>query len=164
MRDFDINGLRLAEYQGKLFELSSNRLECSSSIFIRRFLHSDLLKLLDKNESSLISLDVNEGLEDIENQFGKTNYGKIKFSKEVLFWMGYLYRYISYTRDIETPLLMKLINYKQLNELYYVYHTQDLEWCINNLLELNNLTETIFDKNLRLKDTIRKDYLTNLRK
>ena len=50
MKKFDLNGLRLAEYQGKLFEDSINRFECSSSVFIRRFLHSDLLKKLDKNE------------------------------------------------------------------------------------------------------------------
>ena len=51
MREFDLNGLRLAEYQGRLFEESSKHLNCSSSIFIRRFLYSDLLKLLDLNDS-----------------------------------------------------------------------------------------------------------------
>ena len=154
MREFDLNGLRLAEYQAKLFEYSVDRFECSSSIFLRRFTHSNLLKQLDKNESSLISLDVNAGLQEIENQFGKSNYGKVKFSKDTLFWIGYLYRYISYTRNIETPLLMSFFSYKQLIELYYVYHTQDIEWCVRNLLELNNLTEDIFDKNFRLKKAI----------
>ena len=43
MRKFDHNGLLIAEYQGKLFEKSTG-LNCSSGIFIRRFLHSDLLK------------------------------------------------------------------------------------------------------------------------
>ena len=39
MREFDHNGLLLAEFQGKLFE-KSEELNCSSPIFIRRFLHS----------------------------------------------------------------------------------------------------------------------------
>lgn len=46
MKEFDHNGLMLAEYQGKLFE-KSVELDCSSSIFIRRFLHSELLNDLD---------------------------------------------------------------------------------------------------------------------
>ena len=39
MRQFDHNGLMLAEYQGKLFE-RSNELDCSTAGFIRRFLQS----------------------------------------------------------------------------------------------------------------------------
>ena len=48
MRKFDHNGLLLAEYQGKLFE-KSTELNCSTGIFMRRFLHSHLLKKLDTN-------------------------------------------------------------------------------------------------------------------
>lgn len=155
MREFDTNGLRLAEYQGKLFEYSYDCLDCSTSIFIRRFLHSNLLIEIDKNESALISLDPIEGLEDIKRQFGETNYGKIKMNKDALFWVGYFYRYMSYTRGVGTRLLMKLFSYKKLFEVYYVYHTQDLEWCISNLLELYGYSSDIFDPNYRLKEVIR---------
>ena len=157
MREFDINGLRLAEYQAELFELSATALSCSSPVFLRRFLYSEVLKSLDTNDSSRLQLDPNIGISEIDEQFGKSEYGKIKYSRETLFWMGYLYRYISYTRDIETPILFKLFDYKKLVDLYYVYHTQSMEWCIENLLELNGLTENIFDKNWRLKETIRKN-------
>ena len=95
MRQFDHNGLMLAEYQGKLFE-RSNELDCSTAVFIRRFLHSDLLSKLDSNNSSSLSLDV-----------------------------------------------------------YYSFHTQDPEWCIKSLLEINKLSENIFDNNARLKQIIR---------
>ncbi len=43
----------------------------------RRFYYSDLLNTLDKNESS-ISLEVSEGLDSIELQFGSSNYGNVK--------------------------------------------------------------------------------------
>ena len=95
----------------------------------------------------------------IEEEYGSTNYGKVKFSGESLFWLGYLYRYISYTRNIDTPLLFKIFDYKRLNELFYTYHTQSMEWCVENLLVLFNLTENIFDKNWRLKEEIRKSRL-----
>lgn len=156
MREFDLNGLRLAEYQGKLFEASAQQLECSSAVFLRRFLHSDLLKILDTNDSSRISLNVQDGLDMIETKYGPSKYGKEKFSCESLFWMGYLYRYISYTRNVETTLLFKIFDYKKINELYYTYHTQSMEWCIDNLLNLYNLNENIFDKNWRLKEIIKK--------
>lgn len=152
MREFDHEGLLLAEYQGKLFE-KSEELKCSSPIFIRRFVHSDLLNNLDNNKS--ISFDVNEGIQSILAQFGDSSYGKEKYSKAALFWIGYMYRYIAYTREQPTSYIMKLFDYKQLNAVYYSYHTQDPEWCIESLLNLNNLTKDIFDNNSRLKSIIK---------
>lgn len=153
MRTFDHNGLLLAEYQGKLFEKSAE-LQCSSPIFIRRFFHSNLLETLDKNSS--VSLDVNDGMQEILQQFGDTTYGKNKYSKSSLFWIGYMYRYIAYTTGESTKFIMKLFNYKQMNDVYYSYHTQDPEWCIDSLLNINNLTRDIFDKNSRIKKIIRR--------
>ena len=141
MRQFDHNGLMLAEYQGKLFE-RSNELDCSTAVFIRRFLHSDLLSKLDSNNSSSLSLDVCEGINSILEQFA-------------LFWIGYMYRYISYTREQSTKFIMQLFNYRQMNDVYYSFHTQDPEWCIKSLLEINKLSENIFDNNARLKQIIR---------
>ena len=153
MRDFDHTGLLLAEYQGKIFE-KSNDLNCSTAIFIRRFLHSDFLKRMDSNNPAAISLDVNEAMESIQKQFGDSDYGKIKYSKSALFWIGYMYRYISYTRMVTTKFAMNLISYSQLNDVYYSFHTQDPEWCVHSLLEMNDLNEDVFDNNKRLKKVI----------
>lgn len=151
MREFDNDGLRLAEFQGKIFEESRDYFECSSPIFLRRFYHSKLLSNLDKNDSSLISFDIKESLDSINRQFGDSKYGQEKYNKNILFWMGYLYRYISYTRGVKTRFIMKTFPYKQLLDVYKAYHTQDIEWCIRNLLELNNLNEKYFDPNYRFK-------------
>lgn len=155
MRNFDHNGLLLAEYQGKLFEKSSD-LNCSTGIFIRRFLHSELLNKLDSNNPALLSLDVNEGITSIIEQFGDTDYGKIKYSKSALFWIGYMYRYISYTREISTKFILDIFTYKQMNDVYFSFHTQAPEWCINSLLDINGIDDSIFDNNLRLKRIIKK--------
>lgn len=58
MREFDFNGLLLCKYQGELFEKSVKVLDCSTPIFIRRFLHSDLLITLDNNDSARLTLNV----------------------------------------------------------------------------------------------------------
>lgn len=154
MREFDHEGLLLAEFQGKIFEKSAD-LNCSSPVFIRRFLHSNLLRNLDIGSSTLTSLDVNEGMQSILEQFGDSNYGKVKYSKSSLFWMGYMYRYIAYTREQTTAFIMDLFKHQQMNDVYYTFHTQDPEWCIRNLLELNGLDEDAFDNNSRLKKIIR---------
>ena len=95
----------------------------------------------------------------INEQFGITEYGKEKRSKESLFWVGYFYRYVSYTRNTNTRFLMRLFDYNKLFELYYVYHTQDLEWCLASILELHGYTEDIFDPNYRLKRVIHNENL-----
>lgn len=154
MREFDYNGFLLTEYQAKLFEKSVD-LNCSSPVFLRRFLHSDLVNILDENDSTILPLDVNEGIKSIMGQFGDTSYGKNKYSKSSLFWIGYMYRYIAYTREQSTSFVMKLFKHQQINEVFYPYHTQDPEWCISNLLELNNLPEEYFDNNYRLKQVMR---------
>lgn len=152
MRKFDHNGLLIAEFQGKLFESSAD-LNCSSPIFIRRFLHSNLLKKLD--DYSIPPFDLNESLKSIVEQFGDTSYGKEKYSKSSLFWMGYMYRYIAYTREQTTDYVMKIFPYKQMNDVFYSFHTQDPEWCVKNLLDLNNISEDVFDKNKKLKKIIK---------
>jgi hypothetical protein len=159
MRKFDHNGLLLANYQGKLFEKSFD-LDCSTPVFMRRFLHSNLLKTLDENESGLLALDVIEGIEMINEQFGESKYGKTKYPKEVLYWIGYMYRYISYTREESTRFIMKNFDYELMNNVYYAFHTQDPEWCVRSLLEIKKIDEDFLDKNKRLKKTIRAYYGT----
>lgn len=154
MRKFDHNGLLLAEFQGKIFE-KSEEMNCSSPIFLRRFLHSNLLRDLDSGNNSLISFDVNAAIQSILEQFGDTSYGKEKYSQSALFWMGYMYRYIAYTREQSTGYIMELFKHEQMNAVYYSFHTQDPEWCIKSLLDLNNLSEDVFDNNSRLKKIIR---------
>ena len=117
MKTFDHDGLLLAEHQGKIFEKSAE-LGTSTAVFLRRFLHSDYLKKLDRNEVVSLSLDAQEAIESIENQFGASSYGKTKLAKSALFWIGYMYRYISYTRQVSTKFVMRLFPYQQLNDVY----------------------------------------------
>ncbi len=58
-----------------------------------------------------------------------------------------------------TGLLMKTFPHKQLHNVYPAYHTQNPEWCVASLLDLNGLNEKFFDKNYRLKEIMRKYYV-----
>ncbi len=157
MRKLDSEGLLLAEYQGKLFE-KSYELSYSTPIFMRRFKYSKLVKLLDENTTAFVSLDVKEGINSINEQFGESSYGKIKYSKAALFWIGYMYRYIAFTRDCSTRFVMNLFSYELLNNVYFSFHTQDPEWCIRSLLDIVHLDERWFDRNYRLKYYLKKHH------
>ena len=43
-----------------------------------------------------------------------------------------------------------------MNDVYFSFHTQAPEWCINSLLDINGIDDSIFDNNLRLKKIIKK--------
>ena len=156
-RKIDKDGLLLCDIQAKTFELSIEKMNSSSEIFIRRYMHSDIAKKLDNGSLLETNLQASDILESVNEQYGTSNYGSVKYSNNEMFWIGYFYRYVSYTREQSTRFVMKIFPYKQLNKLYYVYHTQDLEWCISNLLELNGLTEDYFDNNYRLKAIIKSE-------
>lgn len=159
-REFDKNGLLLAEYQAKLFERSVDEIGSSSAMFIRKFSKSELANDLDLNESVFVDPEVRFGIERLIKEFTfKANQkSTVKYNKEAMFWMGYMYRYICYTRNIPTSLAIKLFDYKMLYSNYYVYHTQSPEWVISNLLDNINETESIFDINYRYIQAYKKYY------
>lgn len=156
MKELDYRGLELCEFQAKLFEASYD-LNCSSKIFLRRFYYSNLLKSMDSENAFNISLEVNDGLNSLINQFGEFSYGKDKYPKASLYWIGYMYRYIAYTREESTRFIMSLLPPDLLNRNYYAFHTQSPEWCVRSLLEIINQEEWILDKNMRLKYLIKEN-------
>ena len=161
MRELDGNGLHLCKYQGELFEESVKRLNCSSLVFLRRFQKSKLAQGLDRGGYNL-ALDNDEGFEMLSSQYGESDYGKEKYPSEAMFWLGYVYRYISYTRECPTKLVMKLLPAKALIKDYYVYHTQDEEWCIGSWYERFGYSEDDFDKKRRLRKLLLARYASFL--
>ena len=160
MRKFDSHGLELAEFQGKIFEKSIDRYNCSSLVFLRRFKNSDYASVLDSASFNIL-LDVEYAFSEIDKQYQTNDYGNKKYSKDAMFWLGYIYRYISYTREICTKKAFNLIEPKELIEHYYVYHTQSEEWVISRILELKNKNEDFFDKNATIKKLLKEYYLTH---
>lgn len=141
MRLFDENGLKLCRMQAELFVLSASKLECSSPIFLRRFMLSQVAVRMDQ-DGFLYGSCTEEGLlQEIEDEFGPTSYGKEKYSTEELYWMGYLYRYWCYTYEKSSKQVYKLIKPKDLRQLYYPYHSLDPAQAIQRILESKNLAE-----------------------
>ena len=47
MREIDEYGLKLCRYQANLFSVSREQAECSSPVFLRRFMYSDAARRMD---------------------------------------------------------------------------------------------------------------------
>lgn len=140
MREIDKDGLLLCNLQGEIFSSSLEYTSSSSEIFMRRFMSSDLSKEFDRLAVLNDSLTIKDAFDELNNEFGETSYGKVKYNKEVLFWIGYLYRYMAYTYELSSKQIYKIIKPKELKELYYVYHTFDCAQAIERILEGKNIS------------------------
>ena len=135
MKRMDTYGLRLCKYQAELFEKSIDEVECSSKIFIRRFMHSDYAKRMDMKGFLCGAEDVDDALIEIELEYGASTYGRDKFNREAMYWTGYIYRYWSYISDKSSKQIYKMIKPDELSKLYYPYHSLDPEAVIERIKE-----------------------------
>ena len=55
------------------------------------------------------SMTIEEIFEELDIEYGKTSYGKIKFSVNEMYWIGYIYRYLSYVYQIDSKNAYKII-------------------------------------------------------
>ncbi|WP_242995659.1 antitoxin [uncultured Holdemanella sp.] len=133
------DGLLLCELQAKAFENSIDKMESSSEIFIRRFMKSKIAKRLD-NQSILDSnIQTNDILQLVDEEYGATNYGSVKYTHNEMYWIGYIYRYFSFTYDLSSSQVYKIIKPKELRGLFLAYHTMDPSQAIERILEAKGM-------------------------
>ena len=135
MKSMDSYGLKICAFQAELFERSVSKLECSSRIFVRRFMYSDLASRIDSNGYWFEATCIDDAFEELERQYGKTEYGQQKYSEEEMHWIGYIYRYWAYTYEKSSKQLFKYIKPEQLRDLYFPYHSLDPAQAIERILE-----------------------------
>lgn len=144
------------EFQSRVFELSLSRCPASSYIFIRRFMNANITKQLDNVDADLLLLDEEEYFDMMNKEYPESSYGKEKLTPEILSWIGHIYRYICITRGLSSKSVYRLIKPKFLAEVYYVYHTQDEEWCFARICDALKYQEEDF--------SYQKTYYNNLKK
>lgn len=133
------DGLLLCELQAKAFENSIDQMESSSEIFIRRFMKSKIAKRLD-NQSILDSnIQANDILTLVDAEYGATDYGSVKYTHNEMYWIGYIYRYFSFTYDLSSSQVYKIIKPKELRGLFLPYHTMDPSQAIERILEAKGM-------------------------
>jgi hypothetical protein len=148
MRKISKDGLLLCKLQAEAFENSIDKMDTSSAIFIRRFMKSEIAKRLD-NESILESnIQANDILELINEEYGISNYGSVKYTRNEIYWIGYIYRYFAFTYEMSSAQVYKIVKPKELRGLFLPYHTMDPAQAIERILEAK---EMIVDEETELK-------------
>ena len=64
-------------------------------------------------------------MEELDAQYGKSTYGTKRYDSEALYWMGYLYRYWNVEFGLSSKRIYKIVQARELNQLYYPYHSLD---------------------------------------
>ena len=128
----------------------------SSEVFVRRYMNSKIVRELD----DCSFLDDSKTIEDIfielDNQYGKTTYGSIKYNHNSMYWAGYLYRCFSYTYEISSKQAYKLLPLKEVISLYEPYHTLDILQAIERMLEAKKISFNSEDNFKKGVDILRK--------
>lgn len=135
MKKMDSIGLKMCGYQAMLFECSLEQTDCSSAIFIRRFMNSDLAKRMDSTGFLFDSTDVRDAINELENQYGSSSYGVEKYSREEMHWIGYLYRYWTYVSEKTSKQIYRMMKPGELRKLYFPYHSLDPLQVIERITE-----------------------------
>ena len=135
MRNMDSLGLKICSYQAKLFEKSIVKTECSSMIFIRRFMNSNLAIRMDKDGLLFEATDMDNAFDEIDSQYGVSSYGIAKFDAEEMYWIGYIYRYWAYTYEKSSKQIYRMIKPDKLRGLYFPYHSLDPAQAIERIRE-----------------------------
>lgn len=135
MKKMDKDGLLLCDLQGETFELSIDLTSTSSEIFMRRFMNSKTAKMIDGKDILQMNLQAKDIIDLVEEEYKESNYGSIKYSKDEMYWIGYFYRYFSYTYELSSNRVYKIVKPKELRDLFLSYHTLSLEQAIERVLE-----------------------------
>ena len=145
MREFDEAGLWLAKAQGSIFEESLERYSGSSPIFIRNYMYAEEtfnVDRFDEFDSAKIIFELNKKRLDI---------GKIKYSNDVIYWIGYIYRYWVYVYETNSIRIYKIANADEMSKYYRAYHTMDPKFAIDRILEDKNINEPMtYERQLEL--------------
>ena len=139
MKKLDAEGLEICRLQGDLFEASAELCPCSSPIFIRRFMNSELAKRFDDAMVLADSNTLRSLVAELDAQYGPSEYGRKRYDSETLYWMGYLYRYWNVVFGISSKRIYKIVSARELSELYYPYHSLDPAQAIERICEVEGV-------------------------
>lgn len=130
--------LKLCDIQGRLFELSAEK-KYNSAAFIKAFMMSDTAKELDSKYNRMQWAGEEYLLEEVASVAGEslTRNGEI-FSADVLYWIGYIYRYWHYYNGEDSAKIYKQAPVQTMKRNYMVFHTMDPVLAIEDLKEIHN--------------------------
>lgn len=128
--------LKLCDIQGRLFELSAEK-KYNSAAFIKIFMTSDTAKALDSEYNRMQWAGEEYLLEEVAAGAGDMLYagGEI-FSKDILYWIGYIYRYWHYYNGDDSAKIYRQAPVETMKRNYMIFHTMDPSLAVEELKEI----------------------------
>ena len=124
---------KLCDIQGRLFELSK---DLSSEDFIKAFMTSEVAEHLDSTYNKLQWMGEEYLLEELKDEKEISTEGE-KYSPEVMYWIGYIYRYWSCSRKERSRKIYRQAPARMMKRNYMMFHTLDPEMAIDDLKEIH---------------------------
>lgn len=140
MREVDSMGRDACAFQGRVFEASATELgTCGSAVFIRRFMRSDVARRVDRSGAFDVGAVEAAVVHEVDVEYGERPYGSAVFPPDVLYWIGYLYRYWCLAADASSRQVHGACGANEMRDLYPAYHTMDPAQCVERILEAKGL-------------------------
>lgn len=128
--------LKLCDIQGRLFELFADS-QYDAENLVKTFMTSDLARALDSEYNRMQWAGEEYLFEELLATCNeKLTLKNENMSKEVLFWMGYIYRYWHFYTGEESIKIYKQAPFGTMNTNYLIFHTFDAEVAIDDLKEI----------------------------
>ena len=129
--------LKLCDIQGRLFELSAVK-NLPSAVFIKAFMTSETAKELDSRYNRMQWMGEEYLLEEVLSNSGNmlSINGEI-FNKDVLYWIGYIYRYWHYYTGESSAKILRQAPAETMKRNYMMFHTMDPIVAIEDLKEIH---------------------------
>ena len=129
--------LKLCDIQGRLFERS---VAYASESFIRAFMNSAVAEHLDSPYNKLQWMGEEYLMDELKDEKELDTEGE-KYSSEVLYWIGYLYRYWACSRGERSRSIYRQAPAKTMKRNYMAFHTLDPEVAIDDLIEIHQQSQ-----------------------
>ena len=132
----DSLSFQLCNIQGKLFELSAKQ-GYDSEEFVSFFMKSDVAKGLDSRYNRMQWAGEEYLLEEvIDESNNKIAHSNNVISSEVMYWIGYIYRYWHYYKNEPSYKIIRQANFKAMKRNYLMFHIMGPEMAIDDLIEI----------------------------
>ena len=121
---------QLCDIQGRLFELAlTEGLDCR--LFIKSFMDCITAAALDDVYDRLQWAGEEYILEELNDEVRGLKKAGITYSSEVMYWIGYTYRYWHYYTGEYSHEIYKIADAKTMNECWLGFHTFDAKMAID---------------------------------
>lgn len=136
MENLTLEKRQLCDIQGRLFELAlAAGFDCPS--FIEAFMNSRAAAALDDVYDRLQWAGEEYILDELNDEVKGLKKAGTVYSSEVMYWIGYTYRYWHYYTGEYSHEIYKTADAKTMNECWLGFHTLDVTMAIDNLKEIH---------------------------